>query len=92
MAAPYFTEHENFILKPIISSPLDAKVSSVMITPTSSPTKQLDLGEKLTTEKIKDITNKKEKVLERKSADEGVYHLDYDSELDIASIEGDNFY
>ncbi|EDO40350.1 predicted protein [Nematostella vectensis] len=81
----YFTEQERFILKPIASSPLDAKVSSVMITPTSSPTKQLE------SEPAASILNVRKKSLENcNTADEGVYHLDYNSDLDIASIEEDN--
>lgn len=88
----YFTESENFKLKPIASSPLDARDCSIMITPTSSPTKQLD------SENIQIVCDLKgeskfTKVEESnpKAQDEGVFHLDYESDLDLHSIEEDLF-
>lgn len=87
----YFTEPENFTLKPIASSPLDAQESSIMITPSSSPTKQLDSGIEIVqglkaSNKISNLTNGP------RVQDEGVFHLDYDSELDLNSIEEDDLF
>lgn len=87
----YFTEPENFTLKPIASSPLDAQESSIMITPSSSPTKQLDSGIEIVeglkaSNKISNLTNGS------RVQDEGVFHLDYDSELDLNSIEEDDLF
>lgn len=85
LPAPYFTERESFILKPIVSSPLDATASSIMITPTSSPTRQIELADKVTTEKTL-LT------AERKGRERRVLNFDYGLELDIASIEEDDLY
>lgn len=65
-----------------------------MITPTSSPTKQLDLADKLATEKtiITTLTEEKRRGRDLKIKDIGVCNLDYGLELDIASIEEDDFY
>ncbi|CAH3181989.1 unnamed protein product [Porites lobata] len=93
----YFTESENFKLKPIASSPLDAQDCSIMITPTSSPTKQLDSeniqivcdfkGES----KFTEGENSRLEESNPKAQDEGVFHLDYESDLDLHSIEEDLF-
>lgn len=93
----YFTESENFKLKPIASSPLDAQDCSIMITPTSSPTKQLDSeniqivcdfkGEN----KFTEVENSRLEESNPKAQDEGVFHLDYESDLDLHSIEEDLF-
>ena len=93
----YFTEPENFTLKPIASSPLDAQDSSIMITPSSSPTKQLDSGIEIVTnlkgsDKISDLANGRLSILNPKVQDEGVCHLDYDSDLDLNSIEEDDLF
>ncbi|XP_068708672.1 protein FAM53A-like [Montipora capricornis] len=93
----YFTEPEKFTLKPIASSPMDAQGSSIMITPNSSPTKQMDSG----TETVKNIRNSSAKCdlknsafdnLSPKVKDEGNFRLDYDSDLDINSIEEDDLF
>jgi len=93
----YFTEPENFTLKPIASSPLDAQDCSIMITPTSSPTKQLDGGIEIVknlevNSKTRDIENGRLENLSSKVQDEGVFHLDYDSDLDLNSIEEDELF
>lgn len=92
----YFAEPENFTLKPIASSPLYAPDSSIMITPTSSPTKQLDSGIEFIEDikaktKISDLQNDGLNNLNPKAPDEGVFHLDYNSDLDLNSIEDDLF-
>ena len=93
---PYFTEPEKFFLKPIVASPLSAKCTSVMITPTSSPTKQLDYNDTISSqEDQKKLPWKKEYVnltqLNEKNTDGELFHIDYISELDINSIEEDDF-
>ncbi|XP_022802917.1 protein FAM53C-like [Stylophora pistillata] len=92
----YFAESENFTLKPIASSPLCAPNSSVMITPSSSPTKQLDSEIEIIEElkgknKTSDFQNEGSHNLNPKAQDEGVFHLDYNSDLDLNSIEDDLF-
>lgn len=67
-----------------------------MITPTSSPTKQLDSGIEFIEDikaktKISDLQNDGLKNLNPKAPDEGVFHLDYNSDLDLNSIEDDLF-
>lgn len=65
-----------------------------MITPTSSPTKQLDLADKFTAEKIiiTTLSEEKRKPKDIKIKDIEVYNLDCGLDLDIASIEEDDFY
>ena len=68
-----------------------------MITPSSSPTKQLDSGIEIVTNlrgsnKISDLTNGRLNNLNPKVQDEGVFHLDYDSDLDLNSIEEDDLF
>lgn len=92
----YFAEPDNFTLKPIASSPLYAQDSSIMITPTSSPTKQMDSGIEIVegfkeNNKISDLENSRLNNLSPKALDEGVFHLDYNSDLDLNSIEDDLF-
>lgn len=64
-----------------------------MITPTSSPTKYLDSGfETLkTNNKTSEMGHGRLNNLKPKVQDEGVFHLDYDADLDLNSIEGDLF-
>ena len=92
----YFSESENFTLKPIASSPLDAQDCSIMITPTSSPTKQLDSGIEIVSDhqgnsKISELEHGRLNNLNPKTQDEGVFHLDYNSDLDLNCIEQDLF-
>jgi len=65
-----------------------------MITPTSSPTKQMDSGIEIVegfeeNNKISDLENGRLNNLSPKAQDEGVFHLDYNSDLDLNSIEDD---
>ncbi len=67
-----------------------------MITPTSSPTKQLDSGIEIVQDlkgnnMISDLENDRLNNLSPKAQDEGVFHLDYNSDLDLNSIEDDLF-
>ena len=67
-----------------------------MITPTSSPTKQMDSGIEFVegfneNNKISDLENGRLNNLSPKALDEGVFHLDYNSDLDLNSIEDDLF-
>ena len=67
-----------------------------MITPTSSPTKQMDSGIEIVNgfnenNKISDLENVRLNNLSPKALDEGVFHLDYNSDLDLNSIEDDLF-
>lgn len=92
----YFAESENFTLKPITSSPLYASVSSVMITPTSSPTKQLDSEIEIIEDlkgqnKLSDLQNDGLHNLNPKAQDEGIFPIDFNSDLDLNSIEDDLF-
>lgn len=92
----YFTEPEKFTLKPIASSPLDAQGSSIMITPNSSPTKQMDssteIGKHLESKEINcEQKNGKLENLSPKVNDR-VFHLNYDSDLDLNSIEEDDLF
>lgn len=91
---PFFTEPEKFSIKPIKpkTSSLCAQVSSVMITPTSSPTKNLEQQEQKSSDKHRDSKSDVFCNLGEKSPDEGVFHLDYDSELDLNSIEEDDIF
>lgn len=92
---PFFTEPEKFFLKPIVDSPLTAESTSVLITPTSSPTKQLDWNEPLSCQSDKQNLAKNNELvdltpLNEKHTDDGLFHIDYISELDINSIEEDD--
>ena len=91
---PFFTEPENFSIKPIKTktNSLCAQVSSIMITPTSSPTKNLEQQEQKNSEQHRGSSSDGFCNLSEKSADEGVFHLDYDSELDMNSIEEDDIF
>lgn len=67
-----------------------------MITPTSSPTKLLDSGIEIIKDikgnnMISDLENDRLNNLSSKALDEGVFHLDYNSDLDLNSIEDDLF-
>ena len=67
-----------------------------MITPTSSPTKQMDSGIEIVkgfneNNKTSDLENGRLNNLSPKALDEGVFHLDYNSDLDLNSIEDDLF-
>ena len=67
-----------------------------MITPTSSPTKQLDSEIDIVKDlkgnnTISDQENDRLSNLSPKAQDEGVFHLDYNSDLDLNSIEDDLF-
>lgn len=63
-----------------------------MITPTSSPTKNLDCADLQCEDAEKEKLKKGLENLKEKSPDEGVFHLDYDSELDLNSIEEDEIF
>jgi hypothetical protein len=67
-----------------------------MITPTSSPTKHMDSGIEIVEglkgkNKISDLESGTLNNLSPKAQDEGVFHLDYNSDLDLNSIEDDLF-
>ena len=92
---PFFTEPEKFFLKPIIDAQLNAESTSIMITPTSSPTKQLDWNNSISCPGEKQNSTQNKKLVDltlvnEKSTDKSLFRIDCISELDINSIEEDD--
>ncbi|XP_077992545.1 protein FAM53A-like [Glandiceps talaboti] len=88
--ATLFKEPDKFLgLMPIASSPCDSNLSSVMITPTSSPTKELNANGSL---EERDASTKDESLKPSDgldcNQDDEIFHLDHDDlDLDLDSIE-----